>query len=934
MIDSLLNTLVQFIGSFQRDESNQINLIKQNTQKAAHALTKTKAVYHNILEHLIPDVDHIVNTSGYSALPWNSPAWKQWKPVEKGVLPGLVRFGEFNQLTPNKKVIVPALLPVIGGKPIVFRTTSSNRLQAIDAVRSVLLRLLATTPPSKLRFTFIDPVGLGQNVAVFMNLQDYNEALVTGKSWSERHHVEQQLSNLTEHMQTVIEKYLREQYKSIEEYNEEAGEVAEPYRLLIVFDFPVNFTEDSAQRLVSIARQGARCGVHTIVVADTTKPLPFGFNIEELEQNSNVLVSTQAGFIWEDPDFDGCPIQLDTAPHMQVFNYIIHTVGRESQNASRVETPFAKIAPKEEDYWSKRTIEGVQISLGRAGAKKTQMFLLGQGTAHNALIAGRVGSGKSNLLHVMIINAALNYSPKELQFYLIDFKKGVEFKKYAELALPHANVIAIESQREFGLSVLEGLDKELTRRGDLFRSVGVERIGRYRETTGIIMPRLLLLVDEFQEFFTEDDNIAARSAQFLDRLVRQGRAFGIHVVLGSQTLAGSYTLPKATADQMAVRIALQCSEADSRLILGEDNPAARLLSRPGEAIYNDANGLIESNSLFQVAFLMDDKDTNRTLYLSKIKQKALATHYKRSSPQIVFEGNESANIETNDLLSELINRSIWTEPSPKILAWLGNPVAIKDPTVATFVWQGGSNLLIVGKNEQVAIGQFISIVVSLTSQLPPSKAKFYIFNYLPTNSEQSEILKTVSETFPHPVKYVRSSKQIEEAIDELKTELDNRLADEDSAISQGVSIYLFIYGLQKVRDLRASEDFNVSYNEELSQTTADKFSDILREGASLGIHTIVWCDDYGNLAKTLERKHLREFEMKVVFQLTPDDSSNLIDTPAASKLGPNFALFSNETEGILEKFRPYSLPSKDWLQQVKKSLTNKNTNYYQEVFNA
>ena len=74
--------------------------------------------------------------------------------------------------------------------------------------------------------------------------------------------------------------------------------------------------------------------------------------------------------------------------------------------------------------------------------------------------------------------------------------------------------------------------------------------------------------------------------------MRQGRAFGMHVILGSQTLGGQYSLPKATLGQMAVRIALQCSEADAHLILSEDNTAARLLTRPGEAIYNDANGLI------------------------------------------------------------------------------------------------------------------------------------------------------------------------------------------------------------------------------------------------------------------------------------------------------------------------------------------------------
>ena len=58
---------------------------------------------------------------------------------------------------------------------------------------------------------------------------------------------------------------------------------------------------------------------------------------------------------------------------------------------------------------------------------------------------------------------------------------------------------------------------------------------------------------------------------------------------------------------MAVRIALHCSEADSQLILDDTNVAARLLTRPGEAIYNDAGGLVEGNSPFQTAWLPDDE---------------------------------------------------------------------------------------------------------------------------------------------------------------------------------------------------------------------------------------------------------------------------------------------------------------------------------------
>ena len=206
----------------------------------------------------------------------------------------------------------------------------------------------------------------------------------------------------------------------------------------------------------------------------------------------------------------------------------------------------------------------------------------------------------------MITNLALRYSPDEVELYLVDFKKGVEFKAYARSLLPHARVVAIESEREFGLSVLQRLDAELRTRGDMFRKRGTQDVKAYRAAVpDARLPRILLIIDEFQELFVEDDRIAQESALLLDRLVRQGRAFGIHVLLGSQTLGGAYTLARSTIGQMAVRIALQCSEADAHLILSEDNTAARLLTRPGEAIYNDANGLYEGNHPFQIVWLAD-----------------------------------------------------------------------------------------------------------------------------------------------------------------------------------------------------------------------------------------------------------------------------------------------------------------------------------------
>ena len=296
-------------------------------------------------------------------------------------------------------------------------------------------------------------------------------------------------------------------------------------------------------------------------------------------------------------------------------------------------------------------------------------------------IAGRTGSGKSTLMHALITNLALNYSPDEIDLYLIDFKKGVEFKVYATYELPHASVVAIESEREFGISVLERLDAELRLRADRFRDAGVQDVNGYRNAPGTPpLPRILLIVDEFQEFFSEEDKLAQEAAQWLDRLVRQGRAFGIHIILGSQSLGGAFTLARSTLGQMAVRIALQCSENDAHLILSENNIAPRMLSRPGEAIYNDANGAPEGNHFFQVVWLSEER---REAHLKELLERLENTE---AGP---FAHARSSSKETPRpiWLATLFSRRgsrapAWPESPRSAQAWVGEAISIKDPTHA------------------------------------------------------------------------------------------------------------------------------------------------------------------------------------------------------------------------------------------------------------
>jgi hypothetical protein len=499
-----------------------------------------------------------------------------------------------------------------------------------------------------------------------------------------------------------------------------------------------------------------------------------------------------------------------------------------------------------------------------------------------------------------------------VEFYLVDFKKGVEFKGYATRRLPHARVIAIESDREFGLSVLQKLDDELKRRGDLFRRLGVQDLAGYKKAGGTeAIPRSLLIIDEFQEFFVEDDRVSQAANVLLDRIVRQGRAFGIHVLLGSQTLGGAYTLARTTIGQMVIRIALQCNEADAYLIMDENNPAPRLLTRPGEGIYNDMAGMVEGNSPFQAVWLSDEQ---RDSYLQQVR--GLAEGKQKKYPgAIVFEGNAPADIRENAPLRALLEaESVSASPVTRI--WLGAPNSIKGPSEAVFQKRSGNNLLIVGQREESVLAITSLALIALAAQYPAGSAKFILFESTPPGSTERAFVEAVVDAIPHEI-ILGKSGDLGEVMNSLSEDLKNRLENEQAPVP---ATFLFLHGLQNFRKLRQDDDFSFSGGDGESANPASQLQKLIVEGPSHGIHVIATLDTYNNVNRFLGRKSLSEFEMRVLFQMSTNDSASLCDDPKASSLGLHRALLYNEQEGYLETFRPYALPASEWIAETRRQL--------------
>ncbi len=265
---------------------------------------------------------------------------------------------------------LPAVIPFPRKASVLIKTGETGRDQATSLLQSLMLRFLSSVPPGKVRFTIIDPVGLGENFAAYMHLADYSELLVTSRIWTETPQIEQRLADISAHMENVIQKYLRNEFETIEAYNVLAGEVAEPFRVIVAANFPSNFSEAAARRLVSIATSGARCGVYTLISLDTKQQLPSG---HAAQGPRTLLHQLQSGSERHAPLARrriraGFPLALrrppDAGPRSAA---LMHKVGELASNANRVEVPFEFIAPTPDKYWTHDSGRGVDVPLGRAG---------------------------------------------------------------------------------------------------------------------------------------------------------------------------------------------------------------------------------------------------------------------------------------------------------------------------------------------------------------------------------------------------------------------------------------------------------------------------------------------------------------------------------------------------------------------------------------
>lgn len=871
--------------------------------------------------------------------PWTHPAWTSWA-VEDHRSRG-IRLAYGGELTPERDPQLGAHadfgtdLTVPWGFDLhdswYLTHNAQGRAGAHAFVRAMMLRRLVSVAPGEVKFCIFDPVGLGQSVGDLLDLAEYDADLIGGKVWSSAQDLEARLAELSSHIELVIQKYLRTTYQSIDEFNDAAGEVAEPYRALVLFDSPTGLSESAVARLKSIAENGPRCGVFTIICVDTSVQAPYGVNLDHLAHNMRRL-TLQSGFV---DDINGYKLAMafdhDQVPQSgDIAKRLIDSIGRASIHRTdaavtfdKVLTMYSTVAARglrpelgraatqvavgdPRTWWADDSTRGLFAPIGQKGARDVAVLGFDSSDHAGALLVGRPGSGKSTLLHTYIGGLTTLYGPDELDLYLIDFKEGVEFKAYAEERLPHAKVIAIESDREFGLSVLESLQAEIAQRAEILRATGGRQSGMQglRETTGQKIPRILLVFDEFQVLFARNDKIGLAAADLLETIIRQGRGFGVHVLLGSQSLAGLDALGAHVPQLLPVRILLPSTEADARKVLGDSNGEGDFLTGRGEGVLNTAGGAVEANQRFKGALLPEPERITR---LQILRDKADQLGYTRVP--MVFEGNSLVALDSHN--PHQFTEELTASGNYPVRLRSGKPMTVGEIGDLTLSREAGANVLGIvrdGGNDNSGIepagGPAYGLLVAAVTSGAMTNAAVDVIDFMSTDDGLDEIFEPLLNTRRITLKRRRAFPDL---LDAYAREVAERTEQDDVRRPPKL---LFLFGIHRAREL----DANGSLDADADLT--DKLEQILRDGPEVGVHLWLWSDTVAGASRRLTARMMRELGWRIAGKMSVDDSHTFIGTGQAADLRDSQLLIVNDDRGLSIRVTAYAPPSSTWLAQV------------------
>lgn len=696
---------------------------------------------------------------------------------------------------------------------------------------------------------------------------------------------------------------------SLREYNVKHPLNHQSFLIAMLQKFPTGLNEETLQSLEMLAKDCGKKGYSSILSGSDT-------NFKNVDPKlktvwNQVLQSSSCLYMNEQKIFTihssasaferGSMVRIYPVPDTKVLEDMKNELKEETELAGHNTIYFEKakeICPKQEDCYTECADNGIVVPMGYLDGGETFKLVFDDSRVH-IIVNGDTGSGKTNLLHILITNILLRYSPEEVELYMIDFKRGKEFRKYTNFNLPGLKAVSIGNEPEYALKVLQDIEKQIANRNVLFGDI--TKLSDYNKMhPDKKLPRIVVVLDELYELILEakevksgkSNNIRTAIMNLLKNFAIQARAYGVHMVIAGQHLTEIPEL-KLIKESCNTKIALGWSEKETEILINKSaGELMRLITRQdkGKCIVQ-----LEKNGNPQM---------EHTAFLDPVRQhiqllREIHKHYcqkkQYGNPRILTVEVAS---NPNNVFMRYMERGDLSMVTPEQI-WIGECISMDQRSA---VLLNNKNLWIAGGATQEAeeASQSLIFFVILSLLLQQKKANNKIVFYNGDTDQNNPIgihdrAGEISLALPELIHYMTG--------DQLATALQ------------------FVYEKLSARKMGNSGDketiwFVLRKPENIMMRDAramQMFQEILLEGPSFGIRTILY---------TLEPQKLPQLNlgsMPFAEKLILEMDASLYQQVLGSKPSVEPRNFVISTSSSM-RIRVYDLPAKLWVEEIVKKI--------------
>lgn len=358
------------------------------------------------------------------------------------------------------------------------------------------------------------------------------------------------------------------------------------------------------------------------------------------------------------------------------------------------------------------TTSAIEAPIGKTANGETIDFKIDVNRGHyHAFVIGETGSGKSRFLHDIIINMIAKYSPEDVELYLMDFK-GVEFNPYRDIK--HSRVILVDRADErITYEVIRELKQKMDERQKILAAAGASDVDEFNKMSADKhISQIILVADECQTLFSDDvknNKLQRDMIATIALIAQQGRAYGVHLLLATQSLSNAPLLGASILNQIGEHYILPCLPADAQKLVPDherkdtETVVSQMEKGKGQCYYQGADGKF----LFTFSYIPKGEVQDSLIDAAKKK-----SDEHNSNGQVYFSGSLQYAMDENtiDVIAAKGRRHIVASP--------GQSIAIpQSPVTIPLRDESGENIMLLGINDKqyvtrTSINTLVSVIAT------------------------------------------------------------------------------------------------------------------------------------------------------------------------------------------------------------------------------